>query len=83
MYKPTVKIPERGIIAHHGFYIPSVVESTTLLSAGTVVPKMGLWERLKYLFTGKISDKCKTGPIEEVPFDIDILKKDIPADRTG
>jgi hypothetical protein len=36
-------------------------------SGSLLPPKMGFWSRLKYLFTGKVSKKDKSGPIDPPP----------------
>lgn len=82
MHKPTVEIPiqktGRRIQSYSKSFLRAGAPEIKSLCLETITSKMGFWNRLKYLFTGKAPKR--TGPITPpvvMPKDIGILKEEV------
>lgn len=56
--------------------VKSSNEEAEAFCIGTLVPKMSFWQRVKYLFTGRVPAEAKKGKISPPPFDVDEFKND-------
>lgn len=74
LVKPTISIPQTHDKIR-GFAAPLTIApardggnvEADMSCIGNLVPKMNFWQRLKYLFTGKVPDELKKGKVDPPP----------------